>query len=141
MAAIAVEIKLYKADHRQRPASLDQLVPDYLPAILLDPNRGTIRYKPDGMQSVIDNAQYLSDEENTGLLRYRIAILHSVGNNTKDDGGFDRMSENGVLDHEIPYSDTNEGGPTDQWFGLAPRAATAGRNCGAICCTVIGCSS
>ena len=37
MAAIALAIRLYEIDHGQRPADLALLVPDYLPAVPVDP--------------------------------------------------------------------------------------------------------
>ncbi|MFK7788514.1 MAG: hypothetical protein AB8C95_03330, partial [Phycisphaeraceae bacterium] len=51
-AAIAIAIKLYEADHGKRPDTLDQLVPDYLPAIPKDPFSKTgepIGYNPGGV--------------------------------------------------------------------------------------------
>src|SRR5690606_25372409 len=37
MTAVSLAIQLYRADHGDWPASLDQLVPDYLSAIPADP--------------------------------------------------------------------------------------------------------
>ena len=68
MAATALAIRLYQLDHGQRPADLAQLVPEYLPAVPLDP------FNPTG-----------------GPLRYRPAatppILYSVHEDGVDDGG------------------------------------------------------
>jgi hypothetical protein len=68
MAAIALAIRLYETDHGQRPESLSDLVPDYLPGVPhdpFDPTDGPIRYLP-----------------HAGL-----PILYSVGANETDDGG------------------------------------------------------
>lgn len=51
LAATAVAIRLYQVDHGRRPATLDELVPEYLPAVPIDPftaNGSPIRYLPDG---------------------------------------------------------------------------------------------
>jgi hypothetical protein len=51
MAAVALAIRWWSLDHDGRlPASLDELVPAYLPAIPFDPfaaNGNAILYKPD----------------------------------------------------------------------------------------------
>lgn len=50
MAAIALALRLYELDHGHRPASLNALVPDYLPSVPLDPfsaSGRTIGYLPD----------------------------------------------------------------------------------------------
>lgn len=47
MAAIALAIRLYELDHKDRPVDLALLVPDYLPAVPIDPfspDSGPIRY-------------------------------------------------------------------------------------------------
>jgi hypothetical protein len=47
MAATALAMRLYELDHGQRPESLGELVPRYLPAVPEDPfveNGQTIRY-------------------------------------------------------------------------------------------------
>jgi hypothetical protein len=49
MAACALALKLYEADHGALPPTLGELVPDYLPAVPLDPfdpARQPIRYLP-----------------------------------------------------------------------------------------------
>lgn len=51
MAATALAIRLYQVDHGQRPATLDELVPEYLPALPVDPfteDAGPLRYLPHG---------------------------------------------------------------------------------------------
>ncbi len=68
MAAIALAVHLYAADHGHRPAELADLVPDYLPNLPADP-------------FVADGATF----------RYRRAaqgdLLYSIGSDGKDDGG------------------------------------------------------
>ncbi len=67
LAALALAIRLYQLDHAgQRPAALDALVPDYLPALPLDP------YAANGQP-----LRYLADP----LAPY----VYSVGDNGKDD--------------------------------------------------------
>ncbi len=68
MAATALAIGLYKADHDQRPEQLEQLVPEYLPAVPLDP------FSP-------------SDEAIRYILHDEHPRLYSVGENGADDGG------------------------------------------------------
>jgi hypothetical protein len=51
LAASALAVRLYQDDHGHRPATLDELVPDYLPFVSLDPTsaeREPIVYIPDG---------------------------------------------------------------------------------------------
>jgi len=65
-AAAAIAIKLYEADHGKRPETLDQLVPDYLPALPVDPfskTREPIRYNPEGVMPWIENENWLSEEQ------------------------------------------------------------------------------
>jgi hypothetical protein len=71
MAATALAIKWYQADHHGRaPQSLEELVPKYLPSVPADPfaTRGTpLRFLPPA----------------------RGLAVYSVGENMKDDGGSD----------------------------------------------------
>ncbi|GMU38141.1 MAG: hypothetical protein KJ057_14000 [Phycisphaerae bacterium] len=79
MAAAALAIRMYEVDHGRRPASLDELVPEYLPGVPEDPfaDRGApIRYTPDADPPV----------------------LYSVGPDGTDDGGHLRRLENGAPD-------------------------------------------
>jgi hypothetical protein len=51
IAAVRLGIRLYVCDHGHRPATLDQLVPDYLPFVPEDPlfaDGRPLRYVPDG---------------------------------------------------------------------------------------------
>jgi hypothetical protein len=79
MAATALAIRLYEVDHGRRPESLDELVPDYLSAVPLDPlaegNR-PIGYLP--------NAEH--------------AILYSVGENGIGNGGRYEIDDYGNVD-------------------------------------------
>ena len=69
IAAVIVAVQLYRAEHGNRyPVSLAQLVPDYLPAVPIDPMAGDGRplgYHPDT----------------------KPAVVYSVGVNGIDDGG------------------------------------------------------
>jgi hypothetical protein len=68
MAAIALAMRLYELDHGRRPRELAELVPEYLPAVPLDPmaeGDRPITYLPDAKQP----------------------ILYSIGDNGTDDGG------------------------------------------------------
>jgi hypothetical protein len=71
-ALVAVALELYRRDHRDWPASLHELTPQYLPAVPLDRYDG----KP---------------------LRYRVVegqpVLYSIGVDRDDDGG--RVPERG----------------------------------------------
>lgn len=68
MAATSLAIRLYELDHERPPESLDELIPDYLPAIPLDP------FHPDN--AIIG---YLPNAERPRL--------YSVGPNGFDDDG------------------------------------------------------
>ena len=51
LAASALAVRLYQDDHGHRPATLDELLPDYLPFVPLDPTSAEgepILYVPDG---------------------------------------------------------------------------------------------
>ncbi len=78
MAAIALAIRLYVLDHGRRPARLEALVPDYLPAVPDDP------FARDGRA-----IRYRSDEAQP--------LLYSVWLNGADDGGRYSMWESGHL--------------------------------------------
>lgn len=82
MAACALAIRLYEREHGQLPATLTELVPQYLPAVPLDPmaaDNRPISYHPDG----------------------EAPILYSVGDNGRDDGGHEheRGKDSGPDDH------------------------------------------
>ena len=81
MAAIALAMRLYELDHGRRPRELAQLVPDYLPAVPIDPMAAgdrPISYLPDAQQP----------------------ILYSIGENGKDDGGAYFVNEQGYVQRE-----------------------------------------
>ena len=68
MSATVLAIRLYELDHGRRPATLDELVPDYLPAIPTDPftaDNQPLRYCPDADPPV----------------------LYSIDRDGRDDGG------------------------------------------------------
>ncbi len=87
MAATALAIRLYELDHGRRPQRLEDLVPDYLPAVPADP------FAADGR-----------------ALGYRLhgpqPLLYSVGQDGVDDGGEFALDTNGRVDWEakdIPF--------------------------------------
>ncbi|GIK16684.1 MAG: hypothetical protein BroJett003_16480 [Planctomycetota bacterium] len=111
MAATALAIRMYEVDHGRRPASLAELVPEYLPGVPEDPfaDRGTpIRYAPDADPPV----------------------LYSVGPDGADDGGQLRRLENGARDDsvsDIPFylDGDRPRDPLDLSKGLKTHAASA----------------
>jgi hypothetical protein len=53
LAAAAIAVRLYELDHHRRPASLDELVPEYLPYVPIDtfsPTGEPILYVPSGAE-------------------------------------------------------------------------------------------
>ena len=81
MAASALAIRLYEVDNGSRPETLDDLVPDYVATVPLDPfsdSDDPLRYVP-----VADPA-----------------ILYSVGLNGVDDGGTFAFRQFGVIHDE-----------------------------------------
>lgn len=79
MAATALAIRLFQVDHGHRPSTLSELIPDYLPAVPvdpLDPDAGPIRYRPQ------------SDDP----------VLYSVSRDGKDNGGIRAVGPDGSLD-------------------------------------------
>ncbi len=90
MAATALAIRLYETDNVERPGKLSALVPDYLPAVPVDPfspDASPIRYQP-------------HDEGN------KRARLYSVGRDGKDNGGVRHRSSDRRTDREgsdIPF--------------------------------------
>jgi hypothetical protein len=84
MAATALAIRLYELDHGQRPKTLEELVPDYLPAVPDDPYSA-------GPQPI----RYLPDADPP--------ILYSVGENGEDDGGEFAVDDEGGLYGGDPF--------------------------------------
>jgi hypothetical protein len=119
MAATALAIRLYEADHGQRPETLDQLVPDYLPAVPRDPFTldEPIKYRPEGAKLI--EWRHVRDGKVTGppLPETGPAILYSVGSNETDHGGLVVLDRQGQLDRRERL---REG---DQWFLLDPELA------------------
>ncbi len=77
MAAVALASRLYQADHGERPVTLNELLPDYLPFVPEDPfspTRSPIGYAPGA----------------------RWAILYSVGPDGVDDGGAYDFARGGI---------------------------------------------
>jgi hypothetical protein len=72
MAAAALAVRLYEVDHGRRPATLDELVPDYLDAVPLDlfaDDGRAIRYRPDADPPIL----YVRgvDADHGGKIAYR----------------------------------------------------------------------
>ncbi len=82
MAATALAMRMYELDRGERPESLDQLVPDYLPAVPDDPffdGKRPISYAPYADKSVLysvwldgtdDGGKYSAYEDGDGVDRY-----------------------------------------------------------------------
>ena len=81
LAATGLAIRLYEIDHGHRPHTLNELVPDYLPAIPLDP------FSPDGAP-----IGYRPDADPP--------VLYSVGDDGVDDGGEFALTDSGTVDRE-----------------------------------------
>lgn len=86
LAATALAIRLYEADHNALPDSLDALVPTYLPYVPRDPfadDSAAIRYKPNGVPSFVLHEGARSSvptQEST-------VVVYSIGEDALDDGG------------------------------------------------------
>jgi hypothetical protein len=113
-AATALAIRVYELEHGRRPAALADLVPEYLPAVPLDPldpNDGPLRYTPDAPWP----------------------LLYSVGQNGIDEGGAfpvfaDRVDPKPqdmpfFLDGDRPYMPTTR--PESQPVALATQPDSA----------------
>lgn len=110
LAATALALRLYEADHGRLPDKLTALVPDYLPALPkdpFDPKGGPIRYMPEGatpltlkaFTSRYPDAYFWQGTggppANINQLVPRV-ILYSVGSNKVDDGGDHVLDEDGL---------------------------------------------
>lgn len=121
MAAIALMLKQYQADHGQLPDSLDDLVPDYIPALPKDPFRsdgGTFGYLPGGAPLYWYEEAWDWDGTNqppTPMVDKKgPPTLYSLGADLHDDGGLIPIERNGQHnDHKFQK-------PGDIWFALAP---------------------
>ncbi len=87
MAAVALAIRLYELDHGRRPASLEDLVPDYIEVLPVDP--------------------FAADERTFGYLPdIASPILYSVNSNGIDEGGEYVAGPDGRIDmdqKDLPY--------------------------------------
>jgi hypothetical protein len=88
LAAAALAVQLWRHDHDGRvPATLDELVPEYLPAVPIDADdqaRAPVRYRRDGEES---------------------AILWISGVDGKDNGGKERPPGVSRLDRRVEMDD------------------------------------
>jgi hypothetical protein len=95
MAAIALAIRLYESDFGHRPATLDELVPTYLPTLPVDPMAAdgrTFGYKPEGVDPFLP---WKADDGSELRLNRRVPILYSVGDNAVDDDGEFTLDDDG----------------------------------------------
>jgi hypothetical protein len=87
MAGVALAIRLYDIDHGRRPATLDELVPRYLPAVPQDP--------------------FASDGRKIGYnSKARRPVLYSVGDNGVDEKGEYGVADDGTGDwraKDLPF--------------------------------------
>ena len=97
---LIIPLRLYRQDHGKLPAALSELVPDYLPAIPVDPFDG----KP---------FRYLPDK----------GVVYSVGSDTRDSGGSTELEE---LYNESPKR-IQRWYTEDAVFSLAPWEITQAR--------------
>jgi hypothetical protein len=124
-AAIAIAIKLYEADHGERPDTLDQLVPAYLPTLPADPYSKTgepIRYNPSGVVPTIEQADWLTDEQLEQLKQQSVRpypLLYSIGDDGKSQrGGPLYLTNQGDLNDGERYPSSVDGEQGDIWFML-----------------------
>jgi hypothetical protein len=120
MAATAIAIKLYEADHGGRPDTLDALVPDYLPAVPADPyvDDRPIGYKPAGVvpmhiSEFFHGGATAAQRANLPLRPY--PLLYCVGIDFTDNDGALIMEDDAQL-RDRAFTDGEEG--TDLWFLL-----------------------
>ncbi|MGD8452487.1 MAG: hypothetical protein PVJ57_11760 [Phycisphaerae bacterium] len=87
MAATALALQLYELDHGHRPATLAELVPDYLPAVPTDP--------------------FAADDRSLGYLPDATPpVLYSVGPDGEDDGGLHMLESDpaaGWRELDMPF--------------------------------------
>ena len=109
LAATAIAIKLYELEHSFRPDRLNQLVPNYLPAVptdLFSPDGHPVAYLPEGVQLIIADAvpnQILrSAFESLPRTEMIYPLLYSLGANQIDDGGTAYLNAEGKLDQQAP---------------------------------------
>ena len=70
MGATALGVRLFELDHGHRPTDLNTLVPDYLPAVPVDPFSAvgaTIRYKPEAERPILYSVG-IGGEDNGGVM-------------------------------------------------------------------------
>lgn len=126
MAATAIAIRLFEVDHGERPKTLDQLMPAYLPALPTDPFSKAgepIRYNPAGVVPELEEyeADRLTDEQAAELDSHPYAVLYSLGVDGFDNAGAPlHMKATGELDdyNNRSYDDSER---TDIWFSLDGR--------------------
>ena len=118
LTAIALALHLYRAEHGRFPDRLDELVPDLLPAVPIDPlasDGRPIAYHPEGLplidSNIVSRAYNQPLPDNLPFSVERYPMLYSVGVDGIDDSGlvyFDRLT--GELDgrNGLGYDDYSD---------------------------------
>jgi hypothetical protein len=74
MAAVALAIRLFEIDYGRRPDRLDDLVPEYLPEIPLDPfsaGRHPVRYRPQAPRPILYSVSNDGIDQDGAIARRR----------------------------------------------------------------------
>lgn len=124
MTAAAIAVRLYQADHGERPASLEQLVPNYLTQVPMDPYVGDqpVGYKPEGVvpkteyELGIDYASPVSEEVRKALPSQPLPLLYCLGDDFQDNGGAMLVNDH---DGTLEWHQFGEEGQ-DHWLLLVP---------------------
>ena len=99
LAAAALAIKLYEVDHGSRPGALAELVPEYLPAVPVDPwdpAAGPIRYAPGG--AALDTGHPEGSRPHIAVpagAEGSPAVVYSLGVDGLDQGGTVYVTDDG----------------------------------------------
>ena len=90
LVAAALAIKLYECDRGRRPASLSDLVPDYLPSVPMDPmgyGSQEMHYLSPGIKLSYPPDAHVSAEGMSRLPTGAFAALYCMGRDGVDHGG------------------------------------------------------
>ncbi len=101
LAATALAIRLYEADHGRIPDTLEALVPNYLNELPIDPmtnDRRPLSYKPEGVRPMLPEWARSRTEAMDGRLERPIPILYSVGEDGMDNLGEFVLDDAGEYD-------------------------------------------
>ena len=123
LTAVAMAARLYQIDHGQLPDRLEDLVPDYLSAVPTDPMSPAgqpLQYKPDGGVWLSEDHTWYYDHGSDPSLGPTPkptggpAIVYSLGQDQRDDGGLMFFFEDGQ------YDDLARMRQGDHWIALEP---------------------